>query len=215
MKKMTLLIFLLILMSGCLPRVVVQEGSGREPVTQMEPPQLTATIFPSLTPEALDPTPLAPTLESTDKPPRIYHNEEMGFAFAYPEDWVVAYQEGQSRGTYIQFTHSDYEPDPESSGLAPEEILMQVTVLNWDPEQDLDAFLDVRRQAWDSSGAEVISEATWSWGDGIPAVTVIVKGIDGAQSLFVFTYVRDRYVVFSGTDHFSLVESTARTLRLP
>lgn len=166
-------------------------------------------VSPTETPVAADEPEPASGFSNT------YRDEEAGYAFDYPGEWTVAYQEGQSRGGFFQFTREDFQPDPDAGGLPAEEVLMQVTVLNWDPKGDLEAFLEVRRQAWDSSGIEVVSEERWSWDGEVPAATFVLKGVDGEQSLVVFTYAGDRYLVFSTTADFPVVEDVARTLRPP
>lgn len=73
-----------------------------------------------------------------------YTDAELGLAFDYPAAWRIERQEQQSRGSFVQLVGSEGDLD---------DFRMQLTVLNWDPKQDLEAFLEVRRTAWESLGA--------------------------------------------------------------
>ena len=91
--------------------------------------------------------------------------------------------------------------------------MAQVTILNWDPKQDLEGFLEVRRTAWNSSGIEVLEETDWIWGEGIPGKTFLLKGLDGAASQVNLTYVADRYLEFSTSSEFEVLPAVVTTLR--
>lgn len=214
---MIYLVALSVFITGCESRMTVDKEDQVATLvakTMAAIPSQTSVVSPSPaspteTPVAADEAEPAAGFSNT------YRDEDLGFAFDYPGEWAVAYQEGQSRGSFFQFAREDFQPDPNAGGLPAGEMLMQLTVLNWDPKGDLGAFLEVRRQAWDSSGIEVVSEGTWSWDGEIPAVTFILEGVDGEQSLLAMTYVGDRYLVFSSTADFQIVEDVAHTLRLP
>lgn len=216
MRKLVLLLAVVgLILVGC----NASPGAGEEERVGTSVSETLAAIptpTPLPTPTTPQPTRVpASTTELEIELTRTYQDEDLGYAFDYPDSWTVAHQEGQSRGMFIQFAREDFPTDPDSGGVPPEEILLQFTVLNWEPEQDLDAFMEVRRTAWESSGAEVISEEWWTWGGETPAVTVVVEGIDKEQSLSAFTYTGDRYLAFSGTGQFSVLEAIARTLRVP
>jgi hypothetical protein len=212
-----LLMVLGVFIAGCGSKMDVdKEGQVATLVAKTMAAIPSQTPLPSPSPASPTETPVA--VEETEPTPEFsntYRDEDLGFAFDYPGEWAVAYQEEQSRGGFFQFAREGFQPDPDAGGLPEQEILMQLTVLNWDPKGDLEAFLEVRRQAWDSSGIEAVSEETWSWGGEIPAMTFTLKGIDGQQSLVIFTYVGDRYLVFSTTMDFQIVMDIARTLCLP
>ncbi len=217
MKRIVYLVAFSVFIAGCgAKREGGKEGQVATLVagTMAAVPTQTSVPSPSPVPPIRTPVPTGEP-EPTAARSNTYWDEDLGFAFDYPGDWAVAYQEGQSRGRFFQFAREDFQPDPDAGGLPVEEILLQVTILNWDPKWELEVFLEVRRQAWDSSGIEVLSEKRWSWDGEIPAATFILKGVDGQQSLIIFTYAGDRYLTFSTTDDFQVVEDAARTLRIP
>ena len=88
-----------------------------------------------------------------------YTDAELGLAFDYPAAWRIERQEQQSRGGFVQLIGSEGDLD---------DVRMQLMVLNWGPKQDLEAFLEVRRTAWESSGGEIQKESDWTWADGVP-----------------------------------------------
>jgi hypothetical protein len=153
------------------------------------------------------------TPEIQTLPIMTYNDPELGYAFDYPADWKIAYQENQSRGYYFQFTRADYMPDPESGGLPAEEILLQVALYNWDPKSDLEAYLDQRFQAWDSSGISAVMEQSWTRPDGEPAVMLLIEGADGDQARIIYTVVGDRYLELSTDSEFDQLGNIAESLR--
>lgn len=164
------------------------------------------TVVPSPTP--VPPTTLPiPSVVSGEKNAlkATYTNPDSGFSFDYPAEWQMGRQEEQSRGGFFQLIGPDGDLD---------DIRMQVTVLNWDPKQDLKAFLDVRRTAWDNSGVEIRVEEEWTWAEEIPGKTFLLEGADGSVSQVHFTYLGDRYLEFSTTSEYENLERILETLRL-
>lgn len=133
-----------------------------------------------------------------------YTDPELGFAFDYPASWGVGRREQQSRGGFVQLIGSEGDLD---------DVRMQLTVLNWDPKQDLEAFLEVRRTAWESSGTEIQNENDWTWSGGVPGKTFRLQGVDGALSQVHFTYLEDRYLEISTTSEYQALEAIIATLR--
>ena len=216
MKRWVYLMALALMVSGCGAPAAVDEGDRVGTiVAETLAAAPTGTLPPSATTAPPEETVVPPTAEPAPNQARTYADPELGFAFDYPEGWAVAYQEGQSRGSFFQFAREGFQVDPDAGGLPPEEILMQVSLLNWEPSRDLEAYLDVRRTAWDSSGSTVISEETWIWHDGIPGVSFVLEGVDGVQSLIAVTTIGDLYLTFSGPARFEEVDAAARSLRVP
>jgi len=215
MKKLTLFMIVFFSLSGCLTRVVDQEGGGRDPVIEVTTPRPTDTARPTATRDVVVPTAVPTPTAPADGKSNTYQDDEIGFAFAYPAEWAPAYQEGQSRGRFIQFARAAFQPDPDAGGLPAEEIRMQVSLLGWEPTADLAAYLEVRRSALENSGAQILSEEHWTWGADVPGVTLIVQGIDGVESILSLTYVGDLYLTFSAGEDFQMVDEAARSLRVP
>jgi hypothetical protein len=150
-----------------------------------------------------------PTLVPTETPaePKLsfkavtYQDKDAGFAFEYPADWGVGFQETQSRGYVMQLQ--------DASGPR-----LDIVVLQWDPKGDLPAFLEVRKVAWESSGITIQEEQTVTLLNGQEAVYFVVEGNDGSQGFFFFTTLTDRYLQLSGSDDIALLMEVAQTVRV-
>jgi hypothetical protein len=160
-------------------------------ITTMQVPTDVPTIAPTN-------TPVTPQLsfEAT-----TYKDEEAGFAFEYPLDWGVGFQEEQSRGHVMQLQ--------DVSGPR-----LDVVVLLWEPIQDLPAFLEVRKTAWESSDISIQEEQPITLANGQEAVYYVVEGRDGDQGFFFFTTLTDRYLQLSGSDDIALLTEIAQTVRV-
>lgn len=216
MKKWQLWIVLGMLASGCgLQLLFTKEDTAPTVAVQYSTDAPTATSFPTATPEPPTLTPISTTEEPALQLSKSYEDAGLGFVFNYPGNWAVAYQENQSRGGYFQFTRVDFQPDPNAGGLPEKEILMQVSLLNWEPKGDLAAYLEMRRGAWDSSGVEILSEEYWHWNEDVPAVTLTLRAIGGNESVVVLITVGDRYLSLSAGGNFQVVKAIARSLWTP
>lgn len=199
-KFFGLLLLLGLLFVSCAVELDLESEGGAPSVSV----PLTAVPTPTLLPSTTLPTPSVVSgnkkaLEAT------YTHPDSLFSFDYPAEWQMGRQEEQSRGGFFQLIGPDGDLD---------DIRMQVTVLNWDPKQDLKAFLDVRRTAWDNSGIEIRVEEEWTWAEEIPGKTFLLEGADGSVSQVHFTYLGDRYLEFSTTSEYENLERILETLRL-
>jgi hypothetical protein len=151
----------------------------------------------------------APTIAPTNTPvtPQLsfeavtYQDKDAGFAFEYPADWGVGFQETQSRGYVVQLQDID----------GPR---LDVVVLLWDPKGDLPAFLEVRKTAWESSDIAILEEESITLANGQEGVTYVVEGRDGNQGFFFFTTLTDRYLQLSGNGDVAILEEIAGTVRV-
>ena len=190
-----------LLLVGCAPQAAPPSAEVTAPPM---PPPPTETPAPEPTPtEAAGPAFEAAT----------YRDEVAGFAFDYPAGWVVGPIEQYARGGITAFTSwqrpADVLPDEAPAG----ETRLDATVQLWDPQGDLQAFVDQRMLAWDASGIAVVSEDGWALSDGRPARAFVVSGADGAQAYFFLTTLADKYLVLSGSGDLALLEAIARTVR--
>jgi hypothetical protein len=150
-----------------------------------------------------------PTIAPTDTPAEpqlsfeavIYQDKDAGFAFEYPADWGVGFQEAHSRGYVTQLQDVD----------GPR---LDVVVLLWDPKGDLPAFLEVRKTAWESSDITFQEEQTITLANGQEAVYYVVEGRDGDQGFFFFTTLYDRYLQLSGSGDLSVLAEIAQTVQV-
>ena len=98
----------------------------------------------------------------------LYANEEAGFAFDYPLGWTVNEMVVGSRGTQIQFLS-----DPALAEIArvPEnETRLTATIYQWDPKNDLPAYIHHWKEAWTASGIPILEEENLTLEQGLPAV---------------------------------------------
>jgi hypothetical protein len=129
-----------------------------------------------------------------------YRDEEAGFAFDYPAEWTFEDMGEGSRGRVVQ-----YAP--------PQGTSMSVSVLRWDPVGDLDAFVEVRQQAWSSSGTDVVSHEAFILEGGREAVAFVVQTVVDEQAFFMFTTAGDRYLALAGEGDIELLKEIALTVR--
>jgi hypothetical protein len=88
-----------------------------------------------------------------------------------------------------------------------------ITVYQWDPRNDLAAYLTHRKTAWTDSGSTIISEEAFELADGRQAVNFVLQGPDKAQSFILLTTVGEDYLQVSGEGNLALIEEIARTLQ--
>jgi hypothetical protein len=131
-----------------------------------------------------------------------YRGESAGFELDYPAAWSLPDQVEQgSRGSIVQISESG-------------EPRLDIVVLRWDPTSDLNAFIDVRKQAWNASGINILSQEELKLAKGHRAVRFVVQGQDGEQAFFFFTTVGERYLQLSGSGNLDLLAEIAQTVRL-
>jgi len=206
MKRLSLFIFMLLALPGFACSLFT-------PVREPEPVHLEVTreVVTS------EPTDIPLQTETADPQPAFeattYRDDEAGFEFDYPAGWAFDPGEHQSRGNYVQFYSWDWHPGDIVDTTPPGETVLSVTVQLWDPKNDVEAFIDQRKLAWDSSGISILSEERLVLAGDRPAAQYIVQGNDGAQAFFLLTTNGDNYLVLSGNGDLSLLADIAHTLR--
>ena len=142
---------------------------------------------------------------------QTYINETVGFALDYPATWTAAESMVGDRGSQtVLLSKPEFVDLPEIPGG---ETRVSVTVYQWDPKNDLTAFVDVRKTAWDSSGFSILEEDGRMLDLGLEARQFVVQAPDGKQSLFLFAAVGDQYVSISGEGDLDLVREITARLR--
>ena len=91
--------------------------------------------------------------------------------------------------------------------------LVAVVVNQWDPKNDLAAFVYVRKTAWEASGFTILDEEPLTLDLGLAAVRFTVQTTDGVTVLFQFAAVGDQYLTISGEGDLALVEEIMTYLR--
>jgi len=148
----------------------------------------------------------APSFES-----QTYINEEVGFALDYPAQWTVKETISGERGSQSVLLSS---PATADLPILPEgETRVAVTVYQWDPKNDLAAFVETRKTAWEASGFTILDEEPLTLDLGLAAVRFTVQTPDGLTSLFMFAAIGDQYLSISGEGDLELVREIMRYLR--
>jgi hypothetical protein len=181
----------------------------------------TTSPSPTAIPPTIAPTDVAPTemllVTDTSVPMSFeaatYKDESAGFELDYPSFWTAdPPQVGGDRGYFAQLTSWERTP-----GELPEDIpdggtILSVNVLLWDPKNALDAYIDVRKQAWAASGFEILSEEEWTLAGEWRAFQFRIQTPED-ESFFLITTIGERYLVLSGSGDLDLLAEIARTLR--
>jgi len=176
------------------------------------PTQTDAPVLPTSTESAPAPTEAAPNpkLPATSFEAQTYINDEAGFALDYPAGWTVNEVAVGSRGTQVQFLSS-----PEIAELAtvPEGATrVNATLYQWDPKNDLTAFVANQKTAWEASGFTILDEEQLVLELGLPAVKFTVQTAE-ANVVFLVAALEDQYLVLSGEGDLDLVNEIIQRVR--
>jgi len=204
MKRLTSLLALLVFMS--LACSLFSAPSPVEPI--QEEPQVVITV-----PVDVNPTSIASPIPEAFFPKATYQDTTNNFEFDYPAGWTLDDGEQYLRGYYIQFYSWDWQPGEIVETTPAGESILSVTVNYWDPKNDLEAFVNQRKLAWDSSGISILSEERLILTDDRSAAQFTVQGPDDAQAFFLFTTIGEQYLTFSGNGDLGLLADVAHTLR--
>jgi len=142
-----------------------------------------------------------------------YRDGKAGFEFDYPAGWAFDPGEQQSRGGYVQFFSWEWNPSDPIETIPEGGSALTVTVLNWDPKNDLEAFINQRKLGWESSNSSILSEERITLEEDRLAAQFTIQGSDGEQAYFLFTTAGEQYLVFSGSGDLELLAEIAHTLR--
>jgi hypothetical protein len=130
-----------------------------------------------------DQFPVPPVQEPTSDETAVYRNSENGFELDYPASWRLDEQVLGSRASGAFF----YVPDTD------EEPIFSAVVYLWEPN-NLDAWLEQRRQSWPGSNAAVLSEEELTAADGQRAVKFELLWLGGQTTNHLFMEIGDRYL---------------------
>lgn len=148
----------------------------------------------------------APSFES-----QTYINQAVGFAIDYPAQWTVQESVLGERASQALLLST---PEIADLQTLPEGATRVAVVVNqWDPKNDLAAFVDVRKTAWEASGFTILDEEPLILDLWLAAVRFTVQTTDGATVLFQFAAVGDQYLTVSGEGDLALIEEIMNYLR--
>ena len=207
MKRATLIIFVLVLW---LATCKAPEPNMVEPIpaapTQTSSPATETTLPPTPT-EAAAPQGKLPASSFDSQP---YINEEAGFALDIPTGWTINEVVVGPRGTQIQFLS---KPELADAAVIPEgETRVNATIYQWDPKNDLAAYVQQRKAAWEASGFSIADEQPLTLEMGLPAVLFTVRSAD-TETVFLLAALQDTYLEISGEGDLDLVKEIAQRLR--
>jgi hypothetical protein len=147
----------------------------------------------------------APSFES-----QTYIDEKFGFAFDYPLSWTVTEAMVGGRGSQVQFLSS---PDLANVETLPAGATrVSATVYQWDPKNDLAAYVATRKTAWESSGFTILEEEQLILELGLPAAQFTIQ-TPGGPVVFLITAIGDHYLVVSGEGDLELVKEIVQRVR--
>jgi hypothetical protein len=133
----------------------------------------------------------------------VYRNSENGFELDYPAWWHLDEQVLGSRASGALFYLADTDEEP----------IFSAVVFLWDPKNELDAWLEVRRQSWSDSGATVLSEEELALAGGHRAIQFELEWPGGMTTHYLFTEVGDRYLEIYGHGALEIFGEIIGTLR--
>ena len=217
MKRMIFALSLMTLLSACMR---APASTTLEPVqtdipvlpsdTAPAPTETSIPVLPSDT--ALAPTEAAldPKLPAASFEAQPYINETFGFALDVPAGWTVHEQVIGSRGTQIQFLSA---PELAEAATLPEGATrVNATIYQWDPKNDLAAYVANQKTAWEASGFTVLEEEQLVLEQGLPAVRFNVQTPD-VQVIFLIAALGDQDLVLSGEGDLELVKEIVERVR--
>jgi hypothetical protein len=173
------------------------------------PTPLPTVLVPARPAQTDIPTPLAPEASFE---PAVYSDPVIGIELDYPSGWMVDLANVGARASQAQISSWQHAPGDPLTGRPEGSTVVNVTAYQWDPQNDLAAYVTQRKLAWESSGFGVLSEESITLKEGWPAVALVVQFPEG-KSLFLFTYVGASYLEVSGNGDLELVRRIAFTLR--
>ena len=142
---------------------------------------------------------------------QTYLNETAGFAIEYPAGWSVTESLIGERGSQtLLLSATDIA---ELATLPAGATRVAINVNQWDPRNDLAAYVETRMAAWNSSGFTILEEEPLTLDLGLSAIRFNVQSPDGLTTEWLIAAIRDQYVSVSGEGDLALVKEMMRYLR--
>jgi hypothetical protein len=206
MRRAAFIVFVLVLwLSTC------KAPEPNMPLLEIAPSE---TIIPA-TETAIPPTPTETAVPQAKLPAppfsaRLYVSKTGGFALDYPEGWTVKETVVGDRGTEILFvSKSDLA---EAATLPLGETRLTATIYQWDPKNNLPAYVDHWKTAWESSGFTILEEQALTLELGLSAEQFLVQTPE-AQVIYLIAALNDQYLVLAGEGDLELVRQIVQRVR--
>ena len=215
--KRKLLVFAVIIMSmslmaGCSGADGAQIPDASEDVGKIP------TTIPATEVEATQVSTEVPVMVVTETPApvlsfdaAIFREESAGIELSYPSGWTVSPREVIG------------ERGAQQALLSPGSTLEQVAdggtriifvTYQWDPKNDLDAYITQRKLAWEASGFKTLGEEEFMLDDGRRVVIFTMETSEGNQVLFALLNAGEDYLQVSGDGDRNLAMEIIRTIKI-
>ncbi|HEU0297482.1 MAG TPA: hypothetical protein VFR47_32365 [Anaerolineales bacterium] len=148
----------------------------------------------------------APSFES-----QTYMDEAVGFAIEYPAGWTVKQTMTGERGSQSVLLSAPEIADLETLPAGATRVAVDIN--QWDPKNDLAAFVENRKMAWQASEFTIVEVEPLTLDLGLAAVRFTVQSPEGVPVEFLFAAIRDQYVTISGEGDLELVKEIMHYLR--
>ena len=206
MKRTTFIVFVLVLwLATCGPKPQTPAPEAVPPA-QADIPATETTVPPAPT-EAAAPQGKLP---APPFPAKLYVSKTGGFAIDYPDGWTVSETVVGDRGSQIQFLSS---PDlAEAATIPAGGTRLTAVISQWDPKNDLTAYVQQRKTAWEASGFTVLEEQPMTLELGLPAMLFTVRTPE-TDVVYLITALSDQYLVFSGEGDLELAKQIIERVR--
>lgn len=206
MKRATLTVFVLVLwLATCQAPQNMPAPVNSVPTSTTIP--VTDTAVPATPTETSAPEGKLP---APPFPAQLYVSKTGGFALDYPEGWTVSETVIGERGTQIQFLSS---PELAEAATIPSgSTRVTAVIYQWDPKNDLNAYVQQRKTAWEASGFTVLEENALTLELGLPAVEFTVQTPE-SQVVYLVAALQDQYLVVSGEGDLELAKQIVERVR--
>ena len=203
MKRIAMIMTLMLLAMACAPAVTsVPVDNILVPTNTGEPTAAPISVATK--------APVNPKLPAASFEAETYINEEVGFALDYPAGWTVNESIVSDRGSQVQFLSS---PEIAESAVLPEGASRVTAVIDdWDPKNDLLAYVAHWKTDWESSGFIVVEEQPLVLDLGLDAVQFTLKTPD-SSAVVLITALGDKYLVLTGEGDLDLAKEIVQRLR--
>ena len=159
---------------------------------------------------AVSTLPLPPAAQPLSFTAAVYTDEANGFELDYPVGWsVVPDTQVGVRGSQALLL----SPGTTAETIAEGGSRLSISIYQWDPKGDLEAYVAQRRTAWDASGFKVLDGSLTELSDGRPASDFFIEAPDGVLAYFLLTTNGEQYLQLAGEGDLTLLETIARTVR--
>ena len=209
MKRTTFIVFVLVLwLATCGPKPQTPAPEAVPPMQDKIP--ATETTVPA------GPTESHVSEQSEGKLPappfaaKLYVSKTGGFAIDSPDGWTVSETIVGDRGSQIQFLSS---PDLAEAATVPAggtRVTAEISL--WDPKNDLTAYVQQRKTAWEASGFTVLEERPFTLEQGLSAILFTVRTPE-TDVVYLITALPDQYLVISGEGDLELAKQILERVR--